>query len=478
MKKQKIDSPLYLQVARKLEDQIQQGAFRTGDQIPSVRELSRQRRVSIATVLQAYFWLENKGWIEARPKSGFYVRTPERSLNPVPVFRPVRARPTPVTTSDIVVDLMQAHRRPVKVSLGTAVPGPDRLPTHQLNAIIRRISRQDPNMSISHEHAPGDPELRQQIARRSVMAGCNFLPRDVTITCGATEALNLCLRVIGKPGDVIATESPTYFNVLQAIESLGMNAIEIPTDCRTGMDLDVLESVLKNHRVRGYIGITNCHNPLGYVLSDDKKRALVELLARHNVPLIEDDICGDLAWSAQRPRLAKSFDREGLVMVCGSFSKTVSPGLRLGWAHSERFQSKISRLKMITSIASPRLSEAAVAMFLKSGGYDRHVRRVRLLFEQQVNTFSQAVSKYFPAGTCVSRPSGGYVLWIELPKRVDSIALYHAALNEDISISPGPVFSASGKFRNYIRLNCGISWSDEVDRAILKVGRLCEAQLR
>jgi DNA-binding transcriptional MocR family regulator len=478
MRKRKEDSPLYLQVAHNLENQIQQGVFRTGDQVPSVRELSRQRRVSVATVLQAYFWLENKGWIEARPKSGFYVRTPDASLNPVPAFRPAAARPTPVTTSDILADLMHAHRGPVKVSLGTAVPAADLLPVHQLNAIIRRLSREDPNLSISHEHAPGDPALRRQIARRSVMAGCNFLPQNVTITCGATEALNLCLRAIGKPGDVIATESPTYFNVLQAIESLGMKAIEIPTDCQRGMDLNVLESVMKTHRVRGYIGITNCHNPLGYVLSDDKKRELVELLTHHEVPLIEDDICGDLAYSARRPRLAKSFDRAGLVLTCGSFSKTVSPGLRLGWVYSEEYQSRISRLKMITSIASPRISEAAVAEFLASGGYDRHVRRVRVLFEQQVSTFSQAVSKYFPEGTCVSRPAGGYVLWIELPKRVDSMALYHSALKEGISISPGPVFSAIGKFRNYIRLNCGISFSDEVDRAILKLGRMCEAQLR
>jgi DNA-binding transcriptional MocR family regulator len=203
----------------------------------------------------------------------------------------------------------------------------------------------------------------------------------------------------------------------------------------------------------------------------------VELLARYDVPLIEDDVYGDLAFSPQRPRLAKSFDRAGLVIACGSFSKTISPGLRLGWVHSERFHSKITQMKLITSIASPSLSEAAVAEFLVSGGYDRHVRHMRLMFEQQVSVFSQAVSKYFPEGTKLSRPDGGYVLWIELPKRIDSIVLYHAAMKEGISISPGPVFSATGKFRNYFRMNCGVTWSDVVDRAILKLARLCEAQL-
>src|SRR5262249_11829067 len=238
----------------------------------------------------------------------------------------------------------------------------------------------------------------------------------------------------------------------------------------------VLEDALKKHRVRGCISITNCHNPLGYVLPDDKKRALVELLARHEVYVIERDVHGALAFSPQRPRLAKSFDRREWVIACGSFSKTISPGLRLGWVHSERFHSRLTQLKRITNIASPSLSEAAVSEFLESGGYDRHVRHLRVMFEQQVVTFSQAVSKYFPERSKMSRPGGGYVLWIELPKRIDSIALYNAALREGISISPGPIFSASGKYRNYIRMNCGIRWSDEVDRAILKLGRLCEAQ--
>jgi DNA-binding transcriptional MocR family regulator len=348
------------------------------------------------------------------------------------------------------------------------------LPMHKLNSIIRRITRENPAHSTGYTMPPGSLVLRQQIAKRSVMFGCNFMPEDVTITCGAMEALNLCLRAIGKPGDVIATETPTYFSVLQAIESLGMKALEICAHPRTGMDLDVLEESITKHRVRGCIAITNCHNPLGYILSDDRKRALVELLARHEIPLIEDDVYGDLAFLPRRPRIAKAFDRRGLVMVCGSFSKTISPGLRVGWVHSERYHSKIEQLKLITSIANPSLSEAAVAELLESGGYERHLRQMRITCEQQVRAFSQAVSKYFPEATRVSRPEGGYVLWIELPREVDSVALFRAALQEGISISPGPMFSASGKFRNCIRLNCGLNWSDEVDRAILKLGRLCD----
>jgi DNA-binding transcriptional MocR family regulator len=476
MKRAVNESPLYLKVARKLEGQIEQGAFAIGDQIPSVRQLSRQHRVSVSTVLQAYFWLENKGWIEARPKSGFYVRGVSEHVSPVPVCRPTPCKPTPVTSSELVADLLQASPRAVKVSFGAAFAGPEILPTNQMNSILRRISRRAPTHAVHHAHAPGSWSLRQQIARRSVAAGCNFVPEDITITCGALEGLNLALRAIGKPGAVVATESPTFFNILQAVESLGMKAIEIPTDCETGMNLEFLEKALKNHRVSACISITNCHNPLGYILSDEKKKALVELLDRYDAPLIEDDVYGDLAFQPQRPLLAKSFDRNGRVIVCGSFSKTISPGLRLGWVHSERYQSRITQLKLITNIASPSLSEAVVTEFLESGGYDRNVRQMRACFEHQIRTYRHAISKYFPEGTAISRPMGGYVLWVEMPKKVDSVALYHAAMKEGISISPGPIFSASGKYRNYMRLNCGLKWSDEIDRALLKLGRLCEAQ--
>ena len=476
MKKTKSDVPLYLKVAQGLECQIQQGVFRLGDSIPSIRHLSRQHRVSVSTVLQAYFWLENRGWIEARPKSGFYVKQPAQNLSPEPSYRPSEPKPKLVSIGDLVIDVLQTCGRPLKMPLGAACPSADRMPTRALNTIIRRISLRTPVHSLNYDVPPGVPALCQQIAKRSIQHGCNFSPRDLIITCGAMEALNLCLRAIGKAGDVIATESPTYFGVLQAIDSLGMKAVEIPAHCRTGVNLDVLEESLKKHRVRAYITMTNCHNPLGYVLTDDKKRALVELLARYEIPLIEDDVYGDLAFDVNRPRTAKSFDRNDLVMLCGSFSKTVAPGLRIGWVHGGRYHSQVERLKLLTNLASSSLPQLAIAEFMESGGYDRHVRNVRIAFEQQVHMVSQAVAKYFPEGTCMSRPSGGYVLWIELPKNTDSVAVYRAALEEGISISPGPIFSPSGKFRNYIRLNCGRTWSDELDRALLKLGRLCESR--
>jgi DNA-binding transcriptional MocR family regulator len=332
--------------------------------------------------------------------------------------------------------------------------------------------------SSYYQFPPGSELLRRQIARRSLDFGCSFSFQNILVTCGAMEALNLCLRAVAKPGEVVAIESPTYFGVLQTIESLGMRALEIPTHSRTGMNLDVLERSVKKHSVKACMVMTNCHNPLGYILSDERKKALVELLAKHQVPLIEDDIYGDLAFDLHRPKAAKAFDRTGMVLLCSSFSKVLAPGFRVGWVEAGRFRDAVERLKFLFTIATPSLPQLVVATFLESGGYDRYLRRLRLAFSEQVQATSQAIAKYFPSGTRLTRPAGGYLLWVELPKAVNALKLFRQALAENITILPGQIFSASGKFPSHIRISCGYPWSDDVDRALLTLGKLCEKLAR
>jgi DNA-binding transcriptional MocR family regulator len=290
------------------------------------------------------------------------------------------------------------------------------------------------------------------------------------------ESLNLGLRAVARPGDVIAIESPTYFAMLQIIESLGMKAIEIPTHPRNGMDLDSLESAIRKHRVRACIGILNCHNPLGFILDDTYKKDLVTLLTKHNVPLIEDDIYGDIAFNGIRPKAAKAFDTEGIVLLCSSFSKVLAPGFRVGWIQPGRFLDRVIRLKFINTISSPVLPQLAIAEFIESGGYDRYLRGLRTALANQVQIYGQAIMKYFPEGTKISRPAGGYVLWLELPETIDALKLYRAALAQNISVVPGMIFSPTGRFRNHIRISCGHPWSPSIERAVVALGKLCSQQ--
>ncbi len=467
-------APLYLKVAHQIEDQIRKGALRTGDKVPSIRGLRRQQGVSVSTVLQAYFWLENRGWIEPRPQSGFYVRVPYTDLAPEPDFQTRPGAPTGVDVIDVLDEVVNTIGNRAHVPLGAAAAKPSIFPNVRLNRIINRIVRNEPEHSARYEFSGGLEVLRRQIARRAVAYGCSFSPNDLTITCGGMEALNLAVRAVARPGDVIALESPTYFALLQIIESLGMKAIEIPTHPRTGMDLDALSRAIRKHRVRACISMLNCHNPLGFIATDEYKKNLVQLLTRHNVPLIEDDIYGDLAFDGTRPKTAKTFDTKGIVLLCSSFSKVLAPGFRIGWIEAGRYRDAVRRLKFINTLNSPSLPQLAIAEFIESGGYDRYLRGLRVTLARQVQLYSQAVTRHLPEGTRISRPAGGYILWLELPKRVDSLKLYRAAAAQKISIVPGVIFSPSGQFHHHIRISCGHPLDETIERALITLGKLCD----
>jgi len=468
------DGALYLRIAKNLAQQVALGALCPGDRVPSLRQLSREQHVSISTASQAYLWLETRGYLEARPQSGFYVRTPFSTLIAEPQFEAGSTKPTAVGTNAVLADLMEAASDPANVPLGASSSSPELFPNRKLNLILQRTVRENPFHSTRYDIPPGAEVLRRQIARRSLNIGYGFAPSDVTVTCGGLEAINLCLRAVARPSDVIAVESPTYFGILGSIASLGMNVIEIPTHPQEGMDLDELERSIRKHRVRACVTMTNSHNPLGYVLGDSYKKALAEIAARRNVAIIEDDVYGDLAFTGPRPRTVKSFDRKGLVLLCSSVSKTLSPGYRLGWVVAGRFRAEVERLKLLTTVATGSLPQIVVAEFMESGGYDRHLKRLRSILAAQVDGFRQAIAKYFPEETRISRPAGGCFVWVQLPTRINALKLYRAALAEHISILPGTLFSATGRYKNYIRINCGHSLSEAHDRALLRLGRLCD----
>ena len=468
------DAPLYVRIATTVTRQVANGALRTGDRVPSLRRLSRQHGVSMSTALQAYLWLENRGYLEARPQSGFYVRTPFSRLIPEPQFEPRHLPPTALGTDAILSDIIATAEDPANIPFGAGAGSPELFPNRRLGLISRRIIRQDPLHSSRYVFPPGAEPLRRQIARRSAEIGCNWSAAEITITCGALEAINLALRAVASPGSVVAVESPTYFGILGTTASLGMKVIEIPTHPQQGMDLAELDRAVRRHHVKVCITTTNCQNPLGYVLSDGYKQALVGLAERHKIVLIEDDVYGDLAFQGPRPCPLKSFDRKGSVLLCSSVSKTLSPGLRIGWVVAGPFHAAVERLKLLTTVATAGLPQAVVAEFLQSGGYDRHLNRLRATLAGQMEAVRQAIAKYFPAETRISRPAGGYMLWVQLPDQINALELYRAALAEHISILPGTIFSATGRFKNCVRINCGHTWSEAHDRALLTLGRLCE----
>lgn len=468
-------SRLYQQVADRLRTMIEQGTLRPGQRVPSIRRMADQMNVSIATVLQAYRVLEDARLIESRPQSGYYVRGQYWSRPPEPEISAPALGQTPVSVADLVLKVVQATIRPDMIPFGSAIVGPELLPTQQFNRLSAAMARRTQKMAHQYDFPPGCPELRVQVARRALDCGCTLSPDDLVTTFGTQEALALCLKAVAREGDAIAIESPVYYGILQLLEALGMRAVEIPTSPRDGMSITALEQVLQQHPIKAVMLISNVSNPLGCTMSDSSKEQLVQLLARHDVPLIEDDIFGELYFGPTRPRTCKAYDTAGRVMLCSSISKTLSPGARVGWCAPGRYLSQVLRLKLCHTIGTATIPQLAVAEFLANGGYDHHLRRVRKLYAQQLRLMSEAVTRYFPAETRITRPGGGFLLWVEMPEQVDSLELHRRALLAGISITPGPLFSPTRRYKNFIRLNCGFVYTQRIEQAVATLGELVKS---
>ncbi|MBL8967300.1 MAG: PLP-dependent aminotransferase family protein [Spirochaetaceae bacterium] len=463
--------PLYERFARELEAQILAGTFPEGSRLPALRESSESRGLSLSTVIQAYRLLETKGLIEARPQSGYYVKPKPRARHLEPDPEPAREAPTSVSIDELSLELFRDTQDPDVAKFGAASPDPELLPTSRLNRILAELARED-RFSVDTSVQPeGCEELRVQIAQRAFAAGCPLRPDEVLITAGCTEAMALVLQTLCKPGDLVAIESPTYFGFLLLLEALGLRALEIPSNPGTGLSLEALEFALENHPVKAVFAIPNFSNPLGSLMPDASKKRLVEMLAAKGIPLIENDIYGELYFGEWRPPVARSFDEEGSVILCSSFSKDISPGYRIGWVAAGRRFPDMLKLKIAINSGTSVLPQLTIARYLESGGYDLHLRKIRKAYARKTAEMSRAIEEYFPEGTRVSEPEGGYLLWVRLPSGIDSLELYREAIAARIAIAPGYIFSPSHKHRDYIRLNAAV-WSERLHKDLARLGRL------
>lgn len=467
----------YEKFAEDIAELIRSGVLAAGQRVPSVRYASQTHGISPSTVFQAYYLLERRGLIRARPRSGYFVNdshigqamaTPE----PVPMAAEQVRETTEVDVSELVFSVLDSIKDPNTVPFGSAFPSPLLFPLQRLARSLASATREmDPQLTVT-DLSPGSPMLRRQIALRYMVGGLMLPMEELLITNGALEALNLCLQAVTQPGDLVAIESPAFYACLQVLERLKLKAVEIPVHPQTGIDLEVLEEALKRHPIKACWSMTNFQNPTGARVPEERKRVLVELLREHQVPLIEDDVYGELYFGQHAPKPAKAFDTDGLVMHCGSFAKSLAPGYRIGWVAAGRFAQKVERLKLMTSLCASMPAQAAIADYLQHGGYDRHLRKLRNALEDQSQAMLGAVARHFPPQTRVSQPSGGYFLWLEMPKQVDSLKVFHAALAQGISIAPGPIFSPTRRFTHCIRLNYGSPWSDASEKAMQTLGMI------
>lgn len=465
-------APLYQQLAGVLERMIATRSLRAGDRMPSVRQFGAQQRVSVPTALQAYVTLETRGLIEARPKSGFYVRARQSELTREPAPSSATPKIIAVGTPAPIEALLADHANSKLAPLGAALPSPNLLPGVKLTRTMSAIGRRLGPHSIDYDMAPGHESLRRELARRSLDWGCALTADDFLVTVGGTEALSLALRAACRPGDTVVIESPTYFGLASMLRELQLKALPIPVHSSEGIDLDILEKSLRKTKVAACVVIPNVHNPIGYIMPEENKRRLLEICAARGVVIIEDDTYGDLQHEGRRACCLQALARDDSVILCGSFSKKLAPGFRVGFIAAGRWQARVRNLKLASTLNGALLPTLAIAEFLKNCGYDRYLRNVREAYRQQVAHMREAIVESFPEGVGLSRPKGGYLLWCELPKQVDAIELFQQAREDGISIAPGPLFSPTGDFRNFIRINCGYPWTPAIERAVGTLGHL------
>jgi len=464
----------YQELARRIAELVEGGTLTPGMRAPSIRAVAARHEMSISTALQAYRLLEDRGILEARPKSGFYVAQGAARNRRTPGLSTPGTTPARVAISSGVLELHEYASRPELVPLGCAIPSTEILAAGRLDRSLARAARVRGARYNTYIEARGEEGLRSEICRRALRCGQLLTPESVAITNGCTEALALALRAVTKRGDTVAVEYPTYFGLLQVLEALELKALELPTDADEGLQIEALEHALATNRVSACLFSSSFNNPLGCVLSEARKRAILALLDRHGVPLIEDDIYGDIYFSGERPKPFMALAPDADILYCSSFSKTLAPGYRIGWIATHRHMARVLEGKFATTLCGAALPQVALAEYLASGGYDSHLRRIRRIFAGNIDRMSRAIDKSFPKSTRVTQPAGGFVLWLELPGAVDARTLFGAAIAKGICFAPGDVFSATKGHRNCLRLSCGHHWDERIETSIGVLGDMAK----
>lgn len=463
---------LYEQLAEDLKSIIADGNLCPGDRLPSVRRLASERHLSVSTVLQALRLLEDGGLIEARPQSGYFVRH-SIARRAQPGARNTPEEPVPVDVSQRVMRVLQAGRKPGVAPLAFALSATALLPVAALQRLFGSVARRHPRLLESGMHIQLDnPALIRQLILRSVGWPGPLTANELVITNSCTEALALSVRAVTQPGDTVAVESPAYYLMLQLLESAGLKALELPTDPRNGLSIEALDLATRDGRVTACLLVSNASNPLGSMMPDENKRRLAKLTAERGVAVIEDNIFGDFYFGGERPWPIKAFDKTGNVMLCSSYSKSLSPALAIGYVAAGRYRADVALQKTITSGPTNAIMQQVVAEYLESGAYDRHMRTLRRNHARQVDAMRAAVARYFPAATRMTDPQGGLVLWVELPEEIDTSMLFDRAIAAGVAYVPGELFSASGMYRNCLRLNCGNPYTPAIDDAVRRLGEL------
>lgn len=460
----------YQELAEKIKLQIRNETWRAGEKIPSIRMASRNYSVGAASVLQAYQLLESQGWLTAKPQSGYFVTS---LLERQQQLCNHQDESKPEFDDDLYHYL--SDNRSAAIGFGSALPDPDLFPFSVLNRHLASAGRQFTPSDVLQDMPPGNEQLRRMIAQRYLSHGINVSHNDIVITSGAMEALNLSMSVVTKPDDTVILESPTFYGAIQAAQRNRLNALSIDVDPVHGIDLEELEKKIDHSRPKAMWVMPNFHNPTGICLSDETKCELVNLANQYDFYLIEDDVYAELHFDDIKPKPLKFWDSNDRVLLCGSFSKSLCPGFRIGWVVNRALSEQIQKQQLISTLSGSSPIQQGLVHYLKYEGIDNHLRKLRKTLKERQIQYLDFITRCFPSECRVHAPSGGYFVWIELPVQLDAREIYRQLLLQGVSIAYGDLFDGNYGHSNCLRLNVSLDWSADVEAGLTRLSELINA---
>lgn len=432
-----------------IEEQIRKGALRAKDRLPSVREIKERYNLSTSSVQSGFESLMIKGLIESHPRSGYFVCEMKESH-----ISERKTKLSPVVRDEVFMKNMMLTSKQTSeaTSFNNAVPGDLLIPQKLILRTMQEVIREKGASLLRYYPSNGLESLRKQISQRMGIYGCILNPEELIITDGALQALTIALSSVTKAGDIVAVDSPCVFSVLEVIANLGLKVIEVPVNHHNGFDLEYFQKACAENNVRALVVTPNFHNPTGIMMSDETKKELLRIAEARQVCIIENDIYSDLYFGEERPSSIKSFDHKGLVMIYSSFSKTLAPGIRLGWLYAGHYYSRAERTKFVLGRTVSPIYQELVLKLLQENRYERHLRSFRKKLHQQAVQLLGTLRKYFPQDSYFPQPQGGYSIWGQMPENIDMQKFYQYCEDHKVLFTPGDTFSLTDQYSHHFRI--------------------------
>ncbi|MFN8411032.1 MAG: PLP-dependent aminotransferase family protein [Anaerolineales bacterium] len=471
------DIPLYQQIGTYLRNAILSGNLTVDTRLPASRQLANDLGVNRTTVENAYSMLEAAGLVFSRMGSGTYVlpqnfSTPKHNAEiSFPLWQQSFQSKEIVSKSDVVDEMLQAAGHPQPISFASGISDTRQFPTEEFRKILQSVMRRDQIAALEYGERNGYAPLREEITHILASQGLQTRPDSVLITAGSQQAIFLVSQVLLKPNDIILVENPTYSVALDLFRALGFQIIGVPMDSQ-GMQVEKLEKLLQQHHPKLIYTIPNFHNPTGTCLSSSRRRQLIVLAERYNVPILEDDFVGDLRYEGHAQPSLKALDPGGQVIYVGTFSKMLMPGLRVGFVVADGpVYDSLLNFKRLSDLATSTLIQRALDAYVNVGRYQTYLHRSSQTFRKRRDAMVDAIHRYLPATVSFDVPTGGLFIWLRLSATMFADELLPLACKEGVSFVPGKFFFIDGTSgREWMRLNFASQPIEDIEEGIKRLG--------